>query len=160
MQDISIRHIFISPSHRYIGHEQGQPGAQEMQSVEQVECVAGQGLEGDRFFGFKEDYKGQVTFYAAEVFAAACEHVGNAGCEPWAMRRNVMTEGVDLNTLIGREFEIGGVRFLGTEECSPCEWMDWAIGEGAKAFLRDRGGLRARILTSGTLRCGPARLDS
>ncbi|NIP19203.1 MAG: molybdenum cofactor biosysynthesis protein [Xanthomonadales bacterium] len=160
MPDIRIRHIFISPDHRYIGHEQGQPGDQHMRSVEEVECVAGQGLKGDRFFGFKEGYKGQVTFYAAEVFEAACAHVGNADCEPWAMRRNVMTEGIDLNELIGREFEIQGVRFLGTEECAPCHWMDWAIGDGARKFLRDRGGLRARILSSGTLRCGDSRLTA
>lgn len=158
MPDIRIRHIFIAPGHRYIGHAKGRPGIQPMLSVDAVECVAGKGLKGDRFFGFRADYKGQITFHAAEVFKAACDHVGNRECEPWAMRRNVMTEGVDLNVLIGREFTIQGVRFLGTEECAPCHWMDWAIGEGAREFLSNRGGLRARILTSGTLRCGEAGL--
>jgi MOSC domain-containing protein YiiM len=158
MREIRIRHIFISPAHRFIGHEMGRPGAQTMRSVDAVECMAGRGLRGDRFLDFRKDYRGQVTFCAREVFEAARAHVGNAGCEPSAMRRNVMTEGIDLNTLISREFEIQGVRFLGTGECSPCHWMDWAIGDGARKFLEGRGGLRAKILTSGTLRRGVARM--
>jgi MOSC domain-containing protein YiiM len=129
-----------------------------MRSTDTVECVAGKGLVGDRFYGFKQDYKGQVTFSAWEVFRAVCQQVGNPDCEAWAMRRNVVTEGIDLNQLIGAEFELQGIRFLGTEECAPCHWMDWAIGAGAKALLQNRGGLRARILTSGMLRCGPALL--
>jgi hypothetical protein len=158
VQHSRISHIFIAPGHRYIGHERGKPGIQTMQSVESVECVAGKGLRGDRFYGFREDYKGQVTFSAMEVFEAACRHVGNPGCAAWAMRRNVVTEGIDLNGLIGAEFELQGIRFLGTEECAPCHWMDWAIGEGARAFLKGRGGLRARILTSGSLHRGAALL--
>jgi MOSC domain-containing protein YiiM len=59
---------------------------------------------------------------------------------------------VDLNTLIGREFEIQGVRFYGTDECRPCYWMDRAIAPGAEDFLKGRGGLRAQILSDSTLR--------
>ena len=65
-----------------------------------------------------------------------------------------MVSGIDLNELIGCEFEIDGVRFYGAEECAPCRWMDRSIGPGAREYLKGRGGLRARILTSGTLRCG------
>jgi MOSC domain-containing protein YiiM len=54
--------------------------------------------------------------------------------------------------LIGKEFEIQGVRFLGTEEASPCFWMDQAFGEGAEDALRGKGGLRAKILDDGVLR--------
>ena len=71
---------------------------------------------------------------------------------PSVYRRNVITRGVDLNTLIGVEFEIQGVRFLGNSECSPCYWMDQAFGPGAEAALKGRGGLRAKILTDGVLR--------
>ena len=63
-----------------------------------------------------------------------------------------MTRGVDLNKLIGQDFEIQGVHFHGTQECRPCYWMDRAVGPGAEEFLKGRGGLRARILTDGTLR--------
>jgi len=65
------------------------------------------------------------------------------------VRRNVLTRGVDLPALIGREFELQGVRFVGTEECRPCYWMDHAIAPGAEAWLRGRGGLRARVVSDG-----------
>jgi len=64
----------------------------------------------------------------------------------------VITTGNDLNELIGKEFQIQGVRFLGTEECRPCYWMDQAFAPGANEFLKGRGGLRAVILTNGMLR--------
>jgi MOSC domain-containing protein YiiM len=57
-----------------------------------------------------------------------------------------------LNSLVGVEFTVQGIRFDGVEECRPCYWMDQVIGPGAEAALRKRGGLRARILTSGRLR--------
>ena len=53
---------------------------------------------------------------------------------------------------IGKEFEIQGVRFEGVCECSPCSWMNTALGPGAEEWLKGRGGLRARILTDGVLR--------
>jgi MOSC domain-containing protein YiiM len=57
-----------------------------------------------------------------------------------------------LNSLIGEEFAVQGIQFLGVEECRPCYWMDQVLGPGAEAALKNRGGLRARILTSGQLR--------
>ena len=67
-----------------------------------------------------------------------------------------MTRHVDLNELIGQEFEIDGVRFSGTGECRPCYWMDRAIAPGAHEFLKGRGGLRAKIVSNGMVRaCRP-----
>jgi molybdopterin-guanine dinucleotide biosynthesis protein A len=63
----------------------------------------------------------------------------------------VITRGVELNGLIGQEFTVQGIRFFGTAECKPCYWMEQAIGLGAEAWLRDRGGLRAKILSDGPL---------
>jgi hypothetical protein len=54
--------------------------------------------------------------------------------------------------LIGQEFEVQGVCFLGMEECRPCYWMDRAFAPGAQEFLKGRGGVRAKILTDGILR--------
>jgi len=71
---------------------------------------------------------------------------------PGVTRRNVISVGVDLNSLIGEEFEVQGVRFAGVCECSPCYWMDLAIAPGAEMLLKGRGGLRARILSDGVLR--------
>ena len=117
-----------------------------------IECVAGRGLLGDRYFDFKDDYKGQITFFSLEVFDELCGALEVRDCSPALMRRNVITRDVDLNELIDQDFEVQGVRFYGTQECSPCYWMDRAIAPGAEKFLKGRGGLRARILTDGTLR--------
>ena len=124
--------------------------------LQQVECVAGRGLRGDRFFDFKENYKGQATFFAQEVYETLCRESGVNGKPPSVFRRNVITAGVDLNSLVGAEFEIQGVRFRGTAECSPCHWMNQAFADGAERFLHARGGLRAVILTDGILRVDPA----
>lgn len=148
-----IEHLFVSPGHNYYGHH-GQPtGDHPILEVETVECVAGRGLRGDRFFDYKPDYKGQITFFAAEVLEALHRELGLAEFNPAATRRNVITRGLDLNALIGKEFELQGVRFAGTEECRPCDWMNQAFRhDSAEAWLKGRGGLRAKILTDGTLR--------
>lgn len=144
--------IFISPGHNFFGHHEKPAGTYPTVSVPQVECVAGKGLRGDRFFNFKTNYKGQVTLFSAEVFAEVCRRVGSLEQSPGVTRRNVVTLGVDLNSLVGKHFEIQGIHFEGVAECSPCHWMDEAIAPGAAAALHGRGGLRARILTDGILR--------
>ncbi|HEY5345384.1 MAG TPA: molybdenum cofactor biosysynthesis protein [Verrucomicrobiae bacterium] len=149
---MKVRQLYISPGHNFFGHH-GQP-AGEHPIVERAEirCVAGRGIVGDRFYDFKENYKGQITFFASEVFEQLCHALGVNEKSPGVTRRNVITADVDLNTLIGKEFEIQGVRFEGVAECSPCYWMDAAIAPGAEKWLQARGGLRARILTDGILR--------
>jgi MOSC domain-containing protein YiiM len=70
---------------------------------------------------------------------------------PELARRNVLTRVIDLDSLIGTEFEVQGVRFAGTEECRPC-YMNRAFGDDrVEAWLRGRGGLRSQILTDGVL---------
>lgn len=149
---ISVEAIFISSGHNFFGHHGQAAGVHEVVAVESVECVAGMGLRGDRFFGFKQDYKGQVTFFAAEVYEALCGELGVKDRGPSVFRRNVLTRGIDLTMLIGKEFEIQGVVFSGTGESSPCHWMDAAFAPGAEAALKGRGGLRARIVSGGRLR--------
>lgn len=123
-----------------------------MVEVPEVRCLAGQGLEGDRYVAKPEGHKGQITFFDWAVYRDVCAKQGDASKPPSVFRRNVIVEGLDLNAQIGKEFEIQGIRFFGTEECSPCYWMDRAFGPGTEAMLKGRGGLRARILTNGTLR--------
>jgi len=125
-----------------------------MTEVAEMRCLAGRGIEGDRFLDFKSDYVGQITFFAAEVYDELRARLDVWDKPPSAFRRNVITRGVDLNTLIGREFTIQGVKFLGTGECSPCHWQDGAFAPGTEAALEGRGGLRAKILTDGMLRIG------
>lgn len=149
---LTIEHIFISAGHNFFGHH-GQPaGTHPLVEIDQVECVAGRGLRGDRFFEYKADYKGQVTLFAAEIFEALQRTFALPLAQPSALRRNLIVRGLpDLTTLVGKEFELQGVRLLGTEECRPCYWMDGALAPGAEEWLKGRGGLRCRVLTSGGL---------
>jgi MOSC domain-containing protein YiiM len=123
-----------------------------MIEVPVMECVAGRGIRGDRYFDFKDDYKGQITFFSLDVFEELCAALNAHDASPAAARRNVITRGFDLNEFIGKEFEIQGLRFYGTEESAPCYWMDGVFAPGAKDFLKGRGGLRAKILSDGELR--------
>jgi MOSC domain-containing protein YiiM len=151
---IHIKHLFISPEHNYFGHHGKPPGEHPIIAVPSFQCLAGRGIEGDRFLDFKEDYKGQITFFANEVYEELCVLFGVWDRSPSVLRRNVITVGADLLSLIGREFELQGVRFLGTGECKPCYWMDRAFAPGAENAMQGRGGLRAKILTDGILRMG------
>lgn len=149
-----VTHLYISPGHNFFGHH-GQPaGRHATLPLSEVECVAGRGLMGDRFFDYKENYKGQITFFAEEVWLDLCARFGVAPADrpPGVFRRNVVTRGADLNSLIGRDFTLQGVVFEGVAECTPCYWMDQSFAVGAHAALAGRGGLRARILTDGVLR--------
>lgn len=149
---MKVKHIYISREHNYVGHHGKPAGDTPMEEVEQVQCVAGKGLEGDRYYGFKTDYKGQVTFFSEEVHERLCEQFQTADRDASVYRRNVIVRGVDLNALIGQEFEVQGVRFIGTQEAAPCYWMNQAFAEGAEQALKGHGGLRARILSDGVLR--------
>lgn len=149
-----IRCLYISPGHNYRGHHGQEAGTHPILEVDEVECVAGKGLVGDRYFGHEDDFKGQITFFAFEVHQQLCSELDLPDTPTSVYRRNVITQGLDLNSLVGKEFELEGVRFFGTEECQPCYWMDRALGPGAEVALQGRGGLRARILTSGTLKWG------
>jgi MOSC domain-containing protein YiiM len=148
---VTLRHIFISPGHNFVGRHGLEPENHAMLSVDRIECVAGHGLRGDRFFGHKPGFKGQVTLFSAAVFADLRTWLRAPGLAPSALRRNLLVEHPDLNALIGAEFSLQGIRLVGTEECRPCYWMDRALGPGAEEWLRDRGGLRCRILSDGWL---------
>lgn len=148
-----IRHLFISPGHNYFGHHEQPPGRHPVLERDEIECVADRGIRGDRFFDYKENYKGQITFFSQEIFERLRHELGLPDAHPSGTRRNVITSGLALNSLVGQEFEIQGIRFLGVEECRPCYWMNQAfIRAGVEDWLRGHGGLRARILTGGRLR--------
>ncbi len=154
----TIQQLYVSPGHNFFGHHGKPAGSNPTQEVAELHCRAGRGIEGDRFFDYKPDYAGQITFFEGEVFGALGEALGLAGATPAALRRNVVTRGLDLWTLAGREFCLQGVWFRGAGECKPCYWMDAALAPGAESWLHGRGGLRARILSDGWLRAGTAEV--
>lgn len=149
---MQIKAIYISTGHDFVGrHGKGRLD-HGIKKVDTVECVAGSGLAGDRYFNHKENYKGQITFFDWAVYRRIRDDFNCPELDPSWFRRNVLTSGVDLNTLIGQRFTIQGVEFEGTEECRPCYWMDEAVSPGVHEALKGFGGLRARILASGELK--------
>ena len=127
----------------------------KMEEVEIVEAIAGAGLAGDRYaaaegsFNRKRPGRRQVTLINSIFFQ-------NSNFEYAECRRNIVTEGVELMWLIGREFQIGKARFRGQYYCDPCLRPTRLSGKTEK-FLEvfsDRGGLVAEILESGPIKKG------
>jgi MOSC domain-containing protein YiiM len=154
-----IEQIFTSPGHNYFGHYGREPDTFPLQEKREIECLAGRGIQGDRFFDFKDDYQGQITFFAREVFDKLSRNFGLTTKSPGVLRRNVIVSGVELNDLIGADFALQGVQFHGTAHCKPCAWMEVAFAPGTEEFLAHQGGLRARILSDGRLTVGDAQLQ-
>ncbi len=148
---VRIHHLYVSRGHNYFGHHLQPAGDHPPVEMTTVECVAGCGIRGDRFFNFKENYKGQITFFAMETLEQMKQELKLESLNPYSLRRNVFVSGAELNQWVGQEFTLQGLRVQGVEECRPCYWMDSAVGPGAEEWLRGRGGLRARILNDGVL---------
>jgi MOSC domain-containing protein YiiM len=153
-----IRQIFISPGHNYFGHHGKPPDDYPLVEVSRIDCVAGHGIRGDRFYDYRDKYKGQITFFSFEVFEQLVAHFSIGSKSAGVLRRNVIISGIDLNDLIGEEFSIQGVRLRGTGHCRPCYWLDQAFAPGTEDFLEGNGGLRAEILTDGAIAVGAAQL--
>ncbi|NUQ81530.1 MAG: molybdenum cofactor biosysynthesis protein [Bacteroidetes bacterium] len=157
---VVIHHLFTSAGHAYFGNSTSEPGPHAMTSHPSVFLEVGKGIPGDRFYNRKPDYSGQVTLFSMEVYHELLVHLKLTDRSPEFFRRNVLISGVPLNELIGLEFEINGIRLSGSGHCTPCRWMDDGFAPGAWTFLKGRGGLRCRILSSGYLSTGPANLIS
>jgi MOSC domain-containing protein YiiM len=149
---LALHNIYISAGHQFFGRHGLGALSHPILELDEVECVAGLGLRGDRFFASAKHPLGQVTLFSREVFVAMRRELGAGTAQPSALRRNLIVSGADLNALIGGDFELQGVQLRGVEECRPCYWMDQGVAPGAEAWLRGRGGLRCQILTSGWLR--------
>jgi MOSC domain-containing protein YiiM len=157
---VHLNHLFTSPGHNYYEHHGKPAGRHETIEEDSLVLVAGRGIEGDRFFDWKEAYKGQITFLDLAVIEEVREFSEKASLSAGAFRRNVVISGVELNSLIGNCFMLGGIRFEAVEECRPCHWMDEACGKsGTEDLMKGRGGLRCRILDDGVLHHGDAELE-
>ena len=70
-------------------------------------------------------------------------------------RRNIITEGVRLNELVGKEFSVGEVKLKGHDLCRPCKYLQETLEQKnlTRELLR-KAGLRCEILTSGKISVG------
>lgn len=134
----------------------------ELLALPAVQLKAGAGIVGDRFFGRRRTQPGlNLTLIEAEAIAAAAAELGLA-IPPEAPRRNVVTRGIRLNDLVGREFRLGPVRLRGVELCEPCIVLGRHLEtplHSRERIIRTflgRGGLRAAVLDDGVVRLGDA----
>lgn len=128
-------------------------------SVDTFDVVANAGVVGDRYFG-KNEYPGQnLTLIESEQIQRYNEEY-NEAIDLADTRRNIITKGINLNELVGREFRVGEVTLLGIELCEPCATLGQRltsdnISQAAvvKAFT-SRAGLRVDVVSDGTLSVG------
>ena len=130
---------------------------------QKVSVRAGKGIEGDRYFSNtgknRSNYKGQpdweITLIESEVIEAFNQDTGNKFHES-DFRRNIVTEGVRLNDLVGKTFNINGVSFFGVQLCEPCASLQKRLAVKILPDLIGKGGLRAQIRGVGLLNVGDA----
>jgi MOSC domain-containing protein YiiM len=129
-----------------------------MQAVAEAVAIPGEGLAGDRyalklgtFYKPEPDY--ELTLIEVEAIEAIQREYG-VELDAGDARRNLVTRGVALNHLVDKEFTIGDVRIRGIRLCEPCDHLERLTGKPLIKALRHRGGLRAQILTPGTIHAG------
>ena len=134
-------------------------------ALTEAHLVPGKGIEGDRYFnglGFYSDKPGpdrEVTLIEREVLEAL-QREQQIALAPGASRRNIVTVGVPLNDLVGYEFRVGAVTLRGIRLCEPCLHLESLTQPGVMKALIHRGGLRAQILSEGTVRVGDSMHES
>ena len=131
-----------------------------MRSHDSVRAVAGRGLLGDRYFNNIGFYSGtpgplrQISLIEEETLDALVRDHGMV-VEPGETRRNIVTRGVPLNHLVGREFRVGSATIRGVKLCEPCAHLVALTGKhGYLPNLIHRGGLHAEIIGDGEIRSG------
>ncbi len=131
-----------------------------MVANEAVRVIPGKGIEGDRYFTGNATYSDrpgphrEITLIEIESIDAV-ERENGYRLDPQNSRRNVLVSGVPLNHLVEREFMVGDVRLRGILLCEPCATLAETSGHTHIInHLMHRGGLRAEILTEGTIDVG------
>ncbi len=133
----------------YISPHRGEPTVW----VEQVHMVPGCGIEGDRYFrppGMPADHSRtgwELTLVEMEAVEDMCRD--GIQISPDKTRRNVITSGISLNDLVGKEFLVGTIRLRGIRLCEPCDYLASKTDPRVLKSMTHRGGLRADILSDG-----------
>lgn len=142
-----LRHIHVA-----------EKGRAPMESRDAVRLIPGKGIEGDRYATGRGHYSEfpdirEVTLIESETLAALLRDHGIT-LLPHEHRRNLTTEGVPLNHLVGRRFRVGEAVLEGGRLNTPCKYLDLVTGKTVCDLLIHRSGLNARIITGGTISPG------
>ena len=126
----------------------------KMITVSNVDAVAEKGLVSDRHFKKNNDKKCQITLIEIENIDYYNQTFGTSIADI-DFRRNIITEGIRLNELVGKKFNIGKVKVKAHDLCRPCKSLQDNLGQEniIKEFLQ-KGGLRCEILTGGKIFVG------
>jgi len=119
--------------------------------MKSVDAVKGKGLLNDRKIKENNDIKSQLTLIEIENINYY-NKVSKSSIKPLNFRRNIVTQGVQLNKLINKEFSIGTVKVKGQDLCRPCKYLQEFLGQkNLVKELIQKGGLRCEILSSGKI---------
>ena len=127
---------------------------EKINDINEIEVLSGKGIMGDRHFHDSNNHKGQITLiekenidYYNNKYKTEISYID--------FRRNIVTEGIELNNLIKKEIEIGTIKILPYQLCKPCLHLEQMLNgkDIIKEFLR-KGGLRCEVLISGKVKIG------
>ena len=126
----------------------------EIEKVKSIEVVSGKGIKGDRYFHDFNDERNQLTLIESENIDYY-NKTFNTNFKYLEFRRNLVTQNIQLNDLIGKTLSIGEIKIKAHDLCRPCKPLQEKLGKDniIKEFLR-RGGLRCEILNSGNIKIG------
>ena len=131
-----------------------------MQKVERLSVLAGQGIEGDRYllgtgtYSKKPEPGRQITLIQSEILESLKDKF-DITVKPEESRRNVLTEGIEINDLVGTEFFVGTVRLRAHRLTEPCKYLENLLERpGLYKELWDNGGVSCEILTDGIIKEG------
>ena len=128
--------------------------SQKIDETSEIEVLSKKGILGDRHFHDHKDHKGQITLIDKEnIDYYNNKHKTKISYTDF--RRNIVTEGIELNNLVQKEIQIGTIKILPYELCRPCSHLEQMVNgkDIIKEFLR-KGGLRCEVLVSGKVKIG------
>ncbi|MEM5343990.1 MOSC domain-containing protein [Paraburkholderia azotifigens] len=125
-----------------------------MSAVEAAMIDTDAGLIGDHYAS--RAGARQVTLIQAESLRSIASHLGRSNVAAFDLRRNIVTEGINLMALKDRQFRIGEAVLQTTGECHPCSRMEDVLGVGGYNAVRGFGGITARVVRGGSIRIGDA----
>ena len=123
----------------------------KMESMNSIKVIANKGIVNDRYFKENNDKNNQITLIESEN-VDYYNKISGTNFIPTDFRRNVITKGISLNKLVGKEILIGDVRLKIHDLCEPCRYLQELLGEkNLVKKLLNRGGLRCELLTNGNI---------
>lgn len=133
-------------------------GRAAMVRHDRANLIAGQGIEGDRYASGRGHYSAfpdirEITLIETETLEAL-RRDHQTDLLPGEHRRNLTTEGVPLNHLVGRRFRVGPAVLEGGRLNTPCRYLELVTGKTVNDILIHRSGLNCRIIEGGTIQVG------